>query len=105
QALDATVEGLQSRPVDQATLDRAFVKMRSSLYADIEQFAGFGRANLLASFALFDDDPARINALEGEFAKVTPALLQETAREYLRRGNRTVYVITPGAAPGAESGQ
>ena len=48
---------------------------------------------------------ARINALEGEFAKVTPALLQDTAREYLRRGNRTVYVITPGAAPGGESGQ
>jgi zinc protease len=104
QALDATVEGLQSRPVDQATLDRALVKVRSSLYGDIEQFAGFGRANLLASFALFDDDPARINALEGEFAKVTPAILQETAREYLRRGNRTVYVITPGAAPDADSG-
>ncbi len=46
----------------------------------MEQFAGFGRANLLASFALFDDDPARINRLEAEFAKVTPALVQKTAR-------------------------
>ena len=71
--------------------------MRSSLYASLEQFAGFGRANLLASFALFDDDPGRINRLESEFAKVTPALLQETAKEYLRPGNRTIYVITPGA--------
>jgi len=70
--------------------------MRSELYANLESFAGFGRANLLASFAMFDDDPARINRLEAEFAKVTPALLHETAREYLRPGNRTVYTIAPG---------
>ena len=33
---------------------------------------------------------------------MTPALLQKTAEEYLRPGNRTVYVITPGktGAPG-----
>jgi predicted Zn-dependent peptidase len=101
EAFDATIERLRSQPIDQATLDRAQVKMRSSLYAGLEMFAGFGRANLLASFALFDDDPRRINTLEAEFAKVTPALVQETAREYLRPGNRTLYVVTPGAAPAA----
>jgi predicted Zn-dependent peptidase len=105
QAFDTAVATLQNAPVDQATLDRALVKMRSSLYADIEQFAGFGRANLLASFALFDNDPGRINRLEAEFAKVTPQLLQDTAREYLRPGNRTIYVITPGAKPAAGSNQ
>jgi predicted Zn-dependent peptidase len=96
-AIDTAITKLTSAPVDQGTLDRALVKARSSLYSSLEMFAGFGRANLLASFALFDDDPARINRLESEFAKVTPALLQETAREYLRPGNRTLYVITPGA--------
>ena len=90
------LERVRKEGLDQATLDRARVKMRSGLYADLEQFAGFGRANLLASFALFDDDPSRINRLEAEFAKVTPALVQKTASEYLRPGNRTVYVITPG---------
>jgi zinc protease len=105
QAFDTAVATLQNAPVDQATLDRAVVKMRSSLYSDLEQFAGFGRANLLASFALFDNDPARINRLEAEFAKVTPQLLQETAKEYLRPGNRTIYVITPGATSTAESKQ
>src|SRR4029453_1761686 len=95
-AFDAVVAQIQQQGVDQATLDRALVKTRSALYADIEQFAGFGRANLLASFALFDDDPGRINRLEDEFAKVTPALLQKTAKEYLRPTNRTVYKITPG---------
>jgi predicted Zn-dependent peptidase len=105
QAFDTAVERLRAAPVDQAALDRALVKMRSGLYASLEQFAGFGRANLLASFALFDDDPGRINRLEAEFAKVTPQLLQETAREYLRPGNRTLYVITPGAKPAADSKQ
>ena len=103
-AVDEVIGRLQQQALDQATLDRARVKMRSALYASTEQFAGFGRANLLASFALFDDDPGLINRLESEFDKVTPALVQKTAREYLRPTNRTVYVITPGkkdAAPAA----
>ena len=69
EAFDATVNQLRTQPVDAATLDRAQVKLRSALYASLESFAGFGRANLLASFALFDDDPARINGLEAEFAQ------------------------------------
>jgi predicted Zn-dependent peptidase len=101
EAFDAAVAPLREKPVDQPTLDRALVKMRSTLYGELEQFAGFGRANLLASFALFDDDPGRINQLEAEFAKVTPAVLQQTAQEYLRPSNRTLYVITPGAPNGA----
>jgi zinc protease len=96
QAMDAAIARLTAAPVDAATLERARVKMRSDLYAQVEQFAGFGRANLLASFALFDDDPSRINRLESEFEKVTPAQLQQAARDYLRPGNRTIYTIAPG---------
>jgi hypothetical protein len=69
------------------------------------QFGGFGRANLMACFALFDDDPSRINSLEDEFRKVTPRVVEETAREYLRKTNRTVLMIEPGAAaPAAKEG-
>jgi zinc protease len=96
-AFDRVIARVQNEPVDQATIDRALVKIRSDLYGNLESFGGFGRANILASFALFDDDPARINKLESEFAKVTPALLEQTAKEYLRKGNRTVYLIKPGA--------
>ncbi len=98
---DAAIEPLRTTPVDQATLDRALVKLRSALYAEMEQFAGFGRANLLASFALFDDDPGRINQLEKGFAQVTPALLQRTAQEYLRPTNRTIVFIVPAAKSAA----
>jgi predicted Zn-dependent peptidase len=95
KVFDAEVEKVRTTPVDQATLDRALVKMRSQLYDDIEGFFGFGRADLLASFALFDDDPDRINRLEDEFRKVTPQLLLTTAKEYLRPNNRTILTIVP----------
>jgi predicted Zn-dependent peptidase len=90
---DATIDSLRATPVDQATLDRARTKMRSSFYDTIEGSGGFGRADLLASFALFDNDPQEINRLEGEFAKVTPALIQKTVQEYLRPTNRTILTI------------
>jgi zinc protease len=94
-AIDAQVTKLQTQPVDAATLERARVKMRSSLYDQIEGFFGFGRADLLASFALFYDDPNRINQVEAQFAKVTPELIQKTAQEYLRSTNRTVLTVVP----------
>ena len=103
-AVDAVVAGLQKDGLDEAALDRARTKMRSSLYAQTESFAGFGRANLLASFALFDDNPSLINQLEGEFAKVTPELIKRTANEYLRATNRTIYVITPGKTDSGQPG-
>ncbi len=100
-AADGVIEGLRSKPVAQEDLDRNLTKLRSSLYDSITELGGFGRANLLACFALFDDNPARINTLESEFRKVTPALLQKTAREYLLKTNRTVLEIEPGAKAGA----
>jgi len=94
---DAEIEKVRTAPVSQAELDRALVKLRSDLYDNIEGFAGFGRADLLASFALFDDDPQAINRIEENFRKVTPELMQKTAEEYLRPGNRTILVIEPKA--------
>jgi predicted Zn-dependent peptidase len=97
-AIDEVVERVRTTPVDQATLDRALVKVRSDFYEDIEGFVGFGRADLLASFALFDDDPSRINGIEEQFRQVTPALLLRTAQEYLRPTNRTILLVEPEAA-------
>ncbi|HVT38447.1 MAG TPA: pitrilysin family protein [Gemmatimonadaceae bacterium] len=101
-AIEEEIERLAAKRVDAATLARAKVKMRSVLYGTLDDQFGLGKLDLLASFALFDDDPARINRLEGGFAAVTPALLQKTAQEYLRRDNRTIYTVAPGAksAPG-----
>jgi predicted Zn-dependent peptidase len=67
------------------------------LYDDIGGFFGVGRADLLSCFALFDDDPSRINTLEGEFKKVTPEIIQKTVKEYLRSTNRTILIVDPKA--------
>ena len=101
-AIESQVAPLREKPVDQAMLDRALIKMRSSFYDSLGEFNGFGRADMLASFALFDDDPARINDVEAQFQKVTPRLIQETAAEYLRSTNRTVLVVEPKPADATE---
>ncbi len=100
-SIDSVLEPLRSKPVDQKTLDRALVKLRSDLYDTMGEFSGFGLMDLLASFALFDDDPGRVNALVSEFRKVTPEILQKTAQEYLRPTNRTVVLLEPGQAAAA----
>ena len=97
KAFDVEIERVRTTPVDKAEIDRALVKVRSDLYDNMEGLFGFGRADLLASYALFDDDPSAINRIEANFLKVTPALLQKTAQEYLRPGNRTILVIEPKA--------
>ncbi len=93
KAWDNALEPLRAKPVDKELLERARVKLRSNLYDSMAEFAGFGLADLLASFALFDDNPARINSLVSEFEKVTPELIQKTAKEYLRPENRTILVL------------
>lgn len=97
KVMDAEIESLRSAPVDSATLTRAKIKMRSALYGIAEDFVGLGKLDLLASFALFDNDPAKINTLEDRFAAVTAEQIQKAAQEYLRKENRTVYTIVPGA--------
>lgn len=90
---DEVIAKIQEKGVEQKMIDRAIVKLRSGLYDTMTQFGGFGRADLLASFALFDDKPENINQIEANFRKVTPALIQKTAKEYLRKTNRTVVIL------------
>jgi zinc protease len=93
---------LRANPVEQSLLDRSVTKIRSSLYDSMAEFGGFGRANLMACFALFDDDPSGIDSLEADFRKVTPQVIERTAREYLRKTARTVLLIEPGADSSAD---
>lgn len=84
-----------SQGITQEMLDRALVKMRSNLYDNLGGTFGLGRADLLCSFALFDDDPSRINSLEDEFKKITPEVVNKTISEYLRKTNRTILTVNP----------
>ena len=95
--LDAIVDDLQTNLVSDEEFDRAMTKLRSGFYDVVGDGNRIGLVDLLAVFALFDDDPGRINRLEDELSIVTPELIRETAKEYLRPTNRSVVVLKPGA--------
>ncbi len=94
--IDAEIARLQATPPTDEELARALTKIRAGLYATVGSSTRFGLVELMACFALFDDDPARINRIESQFRAVTPALITQVARDYLRRDNRTVLVVEPG---------
>ncbi|WP_200910921.1 M16 family metallopeptidase [Sphingomonas sp. Leaf67] len=98
QAVDGVMEQLRTTPVTQGELDRARTKLRSDLYSSVDGGTRVGLIDLLAVYALFDNDPQAVNRIEAGFAKVTPALIQKTAQEYLRPTNRSIYTIVPGSA-------
>lgn len=93
-AVDEVINSLKAS-ITQESLDNALVKMRSSLYDNLGGTFGLGRADLLCSFALFDDDPSRINTLEDKFKEVTPEMVNKTIDEYLRATNRTILTVNP----------
>jgi len=100
QILDSAssvIESVREKPVTKDQLNRALVKFRARFYQNLTQFGGLGRADLMASFALFDDNPAPINSLENNLRNVTPELIQKTAQEYLRPTNRTILLVEAGA--------
>jgi predicted Zn-dependent peptidase len=93
-AIDEVMDTLKTT-IDQEMIDQAIIKIRSQLYDDIGGTFGLGRADLLCSFALFDDDPSRINTLEESFKAITPEMIKNTIDEYLVKRNRTVLTVNP----------
>ena len=90
EAIDEEIARLQNTPVTKEELELALVKRRSQpLRRATSSSSASAAPTCSPSFALFDDDPGKINRLEDEFRKVTPELIQKTAREYLRPTNRT----------------
>jgi zinc protease len=89
------LDRLAAHPVTGAELRLAQQKARSAYYDILDDQSGFGRADLLASFALFDDHPDAINGIETAINSVTAASVMAAARDYLGTSNRTVYIRRP----------
>ncbi|MEY4376000.1 MAG: hypothetical protein RJB26_550, partial [Pseudomonadota bacterium] len=98
-AIDSAVEEFKAKPPTAEDMERAITTLRSGLYDVVGSSTRFGLVDLLASFALFDDDPARINRLEAELRSVKPEEVQAAAQRYLRPENRTILTVEAGAAP------
>src|SRR5436190_3434933 len=94
--VDAVIRDVQEHGVTGKELADAKVRFRSNFYDQIESTQG--RANLLASFALFHDDPARINKIVEQFDAVTAAQVREVAKKALVPTNRTAIDRVPEVA-------
>ena len=57
----------------------------------------FGRANLLAAFALFDDNPSRINTILAELDRVTVEDVKAAAGRWFVPSNQTSIDSRPAA--------
>ncbi len=60
--------------------------------------SSLARANLLSQYALFYNDPGRINTRADRIAAVTAADVQRVASKYLTPQNRTVVITNPKTA-------
>ncbi|HKO02043.1 MAG TPA: insulinase family protein, partial [Thermoanaerobaculia bacterium] len=93
--IDAITKEIAEKGVTAKELADAKVRFRANWYDQLE--TSFGRANLLASFALFHDEPARINKVLEMYESVTAAQLQAAAKKYLVPQNRTSIDRVPAA--------
>jgi predicted Zn-dependent peptidase len=103
-AVDEVLGEIAANGVSAEDLARAKTGFKAWFYGEMAGggFPGFGKANMLAAFMLFEGDPNRINSILGEVEKVTAADVQAAAREYLRATNRTSIDRVPAA--GATAG-
>ena len=102
QAVDSVMKPVYENGLSPDLIERARIKLRSDFLSSVD--SGFGRADMLAAFALFDDRPQRINNVEAQFAAVTPELIKKTAAQYLQPSNRTVLQVVPSTSAPAQKG-
>ncbi|NJN27071.1 MAG: insulinase family protein [Cyclobacteriaceae bacterium] len=100
-SVDSVFGRLATEGVTREQLDMAMIKLRSSFYDELGTYFGVGKADLLCTFALFDDDPSKINHIEEHFARVTPELINKTIKEYLVPEHRTILFVNPLAGEAA----
>ena len=92
--INAEVERVAKNGVTQDEVDRA---VRASRVA----FAGayrtsLSRASALSLYAVYFNDPNRVNTLADRIGAVTPKQVQDAAKRYLTAKNRAVVVVEPG---------
>jgi zinc protease len=97
KVVDKVISAVQEHGISEDELKQAKVNFRSSFLESLESQGGFGRADLLAALALYDDDPNRINTILADLDKITTSDVQQAAKKYLVPTNRTVIDRRPEA--------
>jgi predicted Zn-dependent peptidase len=100
-AIEGVLAEVREKGISAEELKQAKTTMRSSFLDELEGggMPRFGRANLLGIFALFDDDPGRVNTILDELENVTVEDVKAAAARWLIPANRTSIDSRPAARP------
>jgi predicted Zn-dependent peptidase len=97
------IQKIVQTPPEDWEVEKARASAQRSLVA--QQQSSLQRAILLGQYALFYNEPSRINTRAAMIMAVTPADVQRVAAKYLTPSNRTVVVTTPKAAASGRGGR
>ncbi len=102
-AITAEIERVKTEPIAGWEMQKARTTARSALVNSLG--SALNRAVLLSEYALFYDNPDRINTQADRIDKVSADDVQRVARQYLVASNRTVVTTLPvKARPDASKG-
>ena len=96
------IDKLKAAPPADWEMDKARTNAQRGAIASQE--SSLSRAILLSQYALFYDDPARINTRVARIKAVTAADVQRVARQYLTTENRSVIQTNPKPAAASRGG-
>jgi predicted Zn-dependent peptidase len=65
--------------------------------------SSLSRAQAIAEFTLYDNDPTLVNSELDELLKITPAQIKDAVNKYLNTDNRVLLDIVPAAKGNAAS--
>jgi zinc protease len=93
EALDAVLDEVRAKPVDQGELDRAKARIELSTLQGLETV--FGRAEQIGVYETVLGSPSVLFERLGAYRRVTLSDLLRVARTYLVRTSRTVVEVQP----------
>jgi predicted Zn-dependent peptidase len=99
-AIDAEIARVRDGGVTEEELLKA--RNRARTLAVAQRQTALTRARLLSLYAVYFNDPARINSETARRESVTPAMIQEAARKYLTPENRVAVLSRPSGEAAAQ---
>jgi zinc protease len=96
KALDAALEEIKTKPVDAKELEKAKNQIASQFILGRQTMQE--KATAIGNAAVLGKDPDLVNNDLETYLKVTPAEIEQAAREYFVKQHATVLLVTPPAA-------
>lgn len=91
--LNSEVEKIAQNGVTQEEVDKAIRANRVALAGSYR--TSLARASALSLYAVYFNDPNRVNTLAENLTKVTTKDVQAVAKKYLTKNNRSVVIVEP----------